>query len=45
MSKPVFELLQAYLRAANTDYGDNEPPIDIKEIMKVVQKGSGDKDA
>jgi hypothetical protein len=44
LSNPVFELLQAYLRASNIDYGDSEPPIDIKEIMKVVQSRLGDTD-
>ncbi len=37
LSNPVFELLQAYLREADIDYGDSEPPIDIKEIMSVLR--------
>jgi len=37
LSNPVFELLQAYLRRADIDYGDSEPPIDIKEIMNVLR--------
>ncbi len=45
MSNPVFELLQAYLRAVIIDYGDGEPPIDINEIMKVLQSRLGDSDA
>jgi hypothetical protein len=36
LSNPVFELLQAYLRAKEIDYGDREPPIDIMKITKVV---------
>jgi hypothetical protein len=36
LSNPVFELLQAYLRAGNIDYGDDEPPIDIREIVKLL---------
>jgi hypothetical protein len=31
LSNPVFELLQAYLRAGNIDYGDDVPPIDIRD--------------
>ena len=45
LSDPVFELLQVYLRGSETDYGDNEPPIDITEITKVVQSRLGDADA
>jgi hypothetical protein len=37
LSDPIFELLQAYLRAANIDYGDDEPPIDIKEIVNLLR--------
>jgi hypothetical protein len=37
LSDPIFELLQAYLRAANLDYGDEEPPIDIQEIIKLLR--------
>lgn len=37
LSNPVFELLQAYLREADIDYGDAEPPIDIQEIMSVLR--------
>jgi hypothetical protein len=36
-SNPVFELLQAYLRAGKIDYGDEEPPIDIQEIVKLLR--------
>src|SRR5262249_23940767 len=37
LSNPVFELLQTYLRAGNIDYGDDEPPVDIREIMKLLR--------
>jgi hypothetical protein len=37
LSDPIFELLQAYLRAGNIDYGDEEPPIDIKEIINLLR--------
>ena len=44
LSNPVFELLQAYLRAGNIDYGDDEPPIDIKEIVKMLRMRLGEPD-
>ena len=37
LSNPIFELLQAYLRAGKIDYGDQEPPIDIQEIVKLLR--------
>jgi hypothetical protein len=37
LSDPIFELLQAYLRVGNIDYGDEEPPIDIKEIVNLLR--------
>jgi hypothetical protein len=45
LSNPVFELLQAYLRAGGIDYGDDDPPIDIKEIMKTLRSRLGESDA
>jgi hypothetical protein len=45
LSNPVFELLQAYLRAGNIDYGDDEPPIDIREIMNILRSRLGEPDA
>src|SRR5262245_55157031 len=36
----VFELLNAYLRENPRDYGDAEPPIDIREIMSIIRRGS-----
>src|SRR5690348_3187377 len=42
LSNPVFELLQAYLRAGNIDYGDDEPPIDIREIVKLLRSRLGE---
>jgi hypothetical protein len=44
LSNPVFELLQAYLRAGSIDYGDDAPPIDIREIMKVLRGRLGESD-
>ena len=45
LSNPVFELLQAYLRAGGIDYGDDDPPIDIREIMKTLRSRLGESDA
>ena len=44
LSNPVFELLQAYLRAGNIDYGDNEPPIDVREIVNLLRGRLGEAD-
>ena len=41
LSNPIFELLQAYLRASDIDYGDEQPPIDVQEIMKVLRNKLG----
>ena len=41
LSNPIFELLQAYLRASDIDYGDEEPPIDVQEIMKMLRNKLG----
>lgn len=41
LSDPIFELLQAYLRASAIDYGDEEPPIDVQEIMKMLRNKLG----
>ena len=45
LSNPVFELLQAYLRAGGIDYGDDDPPIDIREIMQMIRSRLGESDA
>jgi hypothetical protein len=36
-SNPIFELLQAYLRAGNIDYGDEAPPIDVQAIVELLR--------
>ena len=41
LSNPIFELLQAYLRAGDIDYGDEQPPIDVQEITKVLRNKLG----
>jgi hypothetical protein len=45
LSNPVFELLQAYLRAGNIDYGNDEPPIDVREIVKLLRTRLGEPNA
>jgi hypothetical protein len=42
LSDPVFELLQAYLRAGRNDYGDEAPPIDVREIIKLLRERFGE---
>ncbi len=37
LANPVFELLQAYLRAGEIDYGDSDPPIDVQEIIALLK--------
>jgi|SRR6185437_2470127 hypothetical protein len=45
LSNPVFELLQAYLRAGGIDYGDEDMPIDVREIVKMLRSRLGESDA
>lgn len=40
LADPVFELLQAYLREANYNYGDEAPPLEITEITNLVRRRS-----
>jgi hypothetical protein len=42
LSDPIFELLQAYLRVGDIDYGDEEPPIDIQEIVRLLRDKLGE---
>jgi hypothetical protein len=42
LSNPIFELLQAYLRAGDIDYGDEAPPIDVQEIIKLLRDRLGE---
>ena len=37
LADPVFDLLQAYLRSGQIDYGDNAPPIDVQEIVSLLK--------
>ncbi len=34
----VFELLSSYMRETPTDYGDQEPPPDIREIIEILKR-------
>jgi uncharacterized protein YjbI with pentapeptide repeats len=34
-ANPVFELVQAYLRAAEIDYDDDAPPVDVQAILNL----------
>ncbi len=45
LANPVFELLQAHLRERIGDYGDAEPPVDVREIMDMVLIRSSKNDA
>jgi hypothetical protein len=37
LSEPTFELLSTYLRESAGNYGDREPPIDVREIMNILR--------
>jgi hypothetical protein len=37
LSESTFELLTAYLRESAKDYGDSEPPVDVREIMNILR--------
>jgi hypothetical protein len=45
LSDPIFELLQAYLRVGNIDYGDEPPPIDVQEIVSLLRSRLEKRDA
>ncbi len=36
LSEPVVRLLTTYLRENRVDYGDQDPPADVREIMEIV---------
>jgi hypothetical protein len=42
LSDPILELFQAYLRSGEIDYGDEEPPVDIREIVRVLRGKPGE---
>jgi hypothetical protein len=37
LAEPTYELLATYLRESGKNYGDAEPPIDVREIMKTLR--------
>jgi hypothetical protein len=37
VAEPTFELLTTYLRESVGNYGDDEPPIDVREIMTTLR--------
>lgn len=37
LSRPTYELLTTYLRESVREYGDSEPPIDVREIMTTLR--------
>lgn len=42
LSDPVLQLLTAYLREPR-DYGDRVPPIDIREIIRILRDNLEDR--
>lgn len=40
LSQPVIEMLTAYIRGIKNNYGDREPPADIREIMRILRNES-----
>jgi hypothetical protein len=40
-SEPVVQLLTIYLKENRVDYGDAEPPADVREIIRLVQSQAG----
>ena len=42
LANPVFELLQAFLRENELDYGDDEPPVDVRAIIDVLRQRLGE---
>ena len=37
LSEPTLELLSTYLRENAEDYGESDPPADVREIMKMLK--------
>lgn len=37
LSEPVIQLLMAYIREKQTDYGDEQPPTDIQEVAAILR--------
>lgn len=43
LSDPVVQLLTIYLKENPVDYGDAEPPADVREIIRLVVDRNGDR--
>jgi hypothetical protein len=43
LAKPTFELLSTYVRESAANYENNEPPIDVREIIKTLRDHWGHK--
>jgi hypothetical protein len=41
LADPVFDLLQAFLRHKGDNYEDEEPPVDVSEILKILASRLG----
>lgn len=41
LSDPVLELLTIYLKESPLDYGENEPPADVREIIRLLRDREG----
>ncbi|WP_253203654.1 hypothetical protein [Methylosinus sp. KRF6] len=41
LSGPVLQLLTIYLKENRVDYGDAEPPADVREIIRLVRDRGG----
>lgn len=37
LSDPTVELLSTYLRESGKNYGDSEPPVDVREVMNIIR--------
>lgn len=38
LSDPVIQLMTAYLREGADEYGDREPPVDVREIAGILRE-------
>lgn len=45
LAKPVFKLLEFYLERRSGEYGDGEPPQDLKAVLDVLRRRAGDERA
>ncbi len=38
LASAVFELFSTFVRENEVDYGDEEPPVDVREIIEILKK-------